>query len=53
LKRDAWGKFDENGNRYQITVNEDMDRMYDEAVFQVFDTRLKMGLTVPKASRSG
>ena len=52
-KKQAKGLLDPNGKPWVKYVPHDMERRYDEAMFQVYDTRLRRGYMIPKLGANG
>ena len=52
-KRDAPFLKDKNGKPFKKHIPEDLERRYDEAVFNVYDRRLRLGWKIPKATANG
>ena len=42
-----------DGSAFVKEIPEDMDRRYDEAVFNMMDHRLRAGWHIPKATKNG
>jgi hypothetical protein len=40
---------DKNGNKFVKTIPYDLDRRYDEAAFNVYERRVRMGFKIPRA----
>ena len=47
-KRDAMPR-DRNGNKFVKTIPYDLDRRYDEAAFNVYERRVRLGYKIPRA----
>lgn len=52
-KREAHGLRDRNGNKFVKVIPFDLDRRYDEASYNVYDRRLKLGMKIPRQSAAG